>query len=352
MTSKHEDMNRSKEGLYENASSDIERFLPSESKLLATRKTQDSTFKKCEKLFDTYYSNENLAEYKPFDVLLTTNYVEEGLCRFKYMDDGVTLYYGECDVDMRTRFLPSQNICLKEVSGKKKFLDIEIACENIGERFQSKVLFRNIHVCGGPGCGTITLGSVLEDIFQENTNTVSNDCQVSVYSSKEGKKCDELPKDKFIMKDESGKKVKNTCEWLMKLDQDGKRDICSQMLKNKNGDKPARIVCPTTCCTCDENPTTNFLKMRVPNESDPTKEWTAVAKNCNWLQKQPIDQVNKYCDKRIALDKLLPAVSMCPETCESCPYAKPSTNSTGINRVGLLDEGNVDPFRLFTGKKG
>ena len=323
---------------------DIERIPPSEYEL-HKRNLKAASKKKCQQLFDTHYDSQNLKEYKPLDILLNTDYVEEGLCEFKFLSEGGGLSYADCDVDMRTKFNPSKAICIEELSGRKKFIDIKISCQSKRNEFESTVTFRNIHFCGGPGCGTVSLGKVLEERFQEIVDTVSNTCQINVDSSKEGRKaCKELPTDKFTMKDSSGRIVKNTCMWLIKRDQEKKRNICSQI---HSDEEAARFVCPSTCCTCDENPTAKFLKMRIPNTANPTKEWKAVTQSCNWLKRQPIEQRDKYCDKRISLNNFLPAVSICPETCESCPQAKSFASRMDI-RNGIGMEWKVlDPFHLF-----
>lgn len=128
--------------------------------------------------------------------------------------------------------------------------------------------------------------------------------------------CDETVFHRASMKKVDGEVVAKTCKWLKKR----KADVKDKFCKKKNGlggYKSASEVCPSTCCSCQEDGDNIFLKkMSMDNDGEIKIE----TRTCEWLQNAPSKAKETQCSKEESsyVGGYPPAYVACPETCGGC----------------------------------
>ena len=101
--------------------------------------------------------------------------------------------------------------------------------------------------------------------------------------------CDEIPNNLAFMKKYNNTVLARNCKWLKKRPRDLRLKFCIKTM-GFDGYDPASVVCPSTCCTCEEKDGNVFLK-KASVEVDGTV--TTEVKTCAWLKNSP--QTGYFC---------------------------------------------------------
>ena len=128
--------------------------------------------------------------------------------------------------------------------------------------------------------------------------------------------CEEIVSDRAIIKKQKGKALTKTCKWLKKRPSVLKEKFCSKSI-TMDGYLPAKDVCPSACCLCEEDSDDEFLKK---TQLDNDGFLVVKKETCGWLS--GISESNRkfHCGKSAAsyIGGLPPASVACPQTCGTC----------------------------------
>ncbi len=128
--------------------------------------------------------------------------------------------------------------------------------------------------------------------------------------------CDEIVSDRALMKKNNGAALAKTCKWLKRRSGEIKAKYCKKDF-SLEGYEPAKKVCPSTCCVCEENEDDLFLKKA---ELDEDGKLMIIPSSCRALSE--ISEKNRqfHCTKTSAsyIGGYPPAGTACPQTCGTC----------------------------------
>lgn len=130
--------------------------------------------------------------------------------------------------------------------------------------------------------------------------------------------CDENTSEKAFIRKRAGKNMNRTCEWVSKRTAKKRRKYCSRMY-GADGFEPAKKVCTSTCCTCEEKSDNIFLREAYFKDG----YLKTRTRTCQWLKDASKRTRKRQCAKK---DRLYtggiggyPTASLvCPETCGKC----------------------------------